>query len=641
VNPNCLSSALRYAELGYPVLPIAPNSKVPAVEGGLLSASTDPAVIRGWFEGNTALNVAIRTDGLLVVDIDGADNPWPADPAQRIELHETSVSQTPKGGFHHIYRQPEGSSFRNTASKIAKRVDTRADGGYIVAAPSIIDGRPYGWLRALAEREKLPEPPQWVLDLLAAETPAIAPSSPDAAITEGGRHDAMVRAAGSLRNAGLRGPQLLDTLSAINDSRCRPPLPSDELSRIAGDITAKPGSLDGEQPIIDAILEPRREIAKSGIPLPLPASEAIALYPEMRAPLIDGLLRSGETMNIVAASKTGKSWLAMDLALSVASGSPWVGRKTATGEVLIVDNELHIETISHRLPKILAARNLSAATLPRVHLLSLRGRLKPLDALYGYFRELAKSRRYSLVVMDALYRFYPAGTNENDNGSVCDLYNLIDRIADEMDAAVALVHHASKGNQAEKDVTDVGAGAGAQSRAPDTHLVMRHHETPGVVVVDARCRSFPPVEPFCLQWDMPVWSVVSADPSALKRLTPKREAKAKEEKKKSKLTPEEFAETFVRPSFAPVEEIRLAAVNAGVSRSLFYDLMSSAVARKLAYRWLQGTQEGYATSEPPPDAHPDRKRITIKALLAAGKNAAEVAETLGVTKQYVHQVRYE
>ena len=70
-----------------------------------------------------------------------------------------------------------------------------------------------------------------------------------------------------------------------------------------------------------------------------------------------------------------------------------------------------------------------------------------------------------------------------------------------MKAAIVLVHHTSKGNQANKSVTDVGSGAGAQSRSPDTHLTLRQHSVENVVSVFCRVRSFPPVEPFCLRRD--------------------------------------------------------------------------------------------------------------------------------------------
>ena len=58
---------------------------------------------------------------------------------------------------------------------------------------------------------------------------------------------------------------------------------------------------------------------------PIPLGTLKKRFPEMRPVLIDGFLRIGETMNIIAAPKTGKSWLVTQLCVCVASGTDWFG----------------------------------------------------------------------------------------------------------------------------------------------------------------------------------------------------------------------------------------------------------------------------------------------------------------------------
>jgi hypothetical protein len=79
----------------------------------------------------------------------------------------------------------------------------------------------------------------------------------------------------------------------------------------------------------------------------------IDTFPGLRRPVIHGLLREGETMNVISAPKMGKSWLVTDLALSVATGRDWLGFRCERGDVLILDNELHGET--NRIPRVAAA----------------------------------------------------------------------------------------------------------------------------------------------------------------------------------------------------------------------------------------------------------------------------------------------
>jgi hypothetical protein len=235
-------------------------------------------------------------------------------------------------------------------------------------------------------------------------------------------------------------------------------------------------------------------------------------YPEMRPVVIDGLLRQGETMNVIGASKAGKSWLIHGLAVSVANGLWWLAREVTKGKVLIIDNELHPETLIDRLQKVTAEIG-NGATMKDIDVLSLRGVAERSDVV-GLVQRLneLKPDRYRLICIDALYRAIPAGTSESDNAQMMQVYNQLDRIARVTGSAIVLNHHATKGDQSGKAVTDVGSGAGAISRATDTHLVIRPHEDDELCVLEAVCRSFPPPEPKSIRFWWPLWEATSEEP---------------------------------------------------------------------------------------------------------------------------------
>jgi RecA-family ATPase len=130
--------------------------------------------------------------------------------------------------------------------------------------------------------------------------------------------------------------------------------------------------------------------------------------------------------------------------------------------------------------------------------ISLRGHLQDLHALKTLFAEF-RPGLFKVIIIDAFYRILPDGTDENDNGAIAKLYNSLDIYAAQLKCAFILIHHTSKGNQANKSVTDVGAGAGAQSRAVDTHLTLRAHEDDDTVVMDAATRSWPPLKSMVLR----------------------------------------------------------------------------------------------------------------------------------------------
>lgn len=232
------------------------------------------------------------------------------------------------------------------------------------------------------------------------------------------------------------------------------------------------------------------------------AKELMDTFKEKKEPLIAGLLRREEIMNIVAAPKTGKSWLVLQLAISLATGCQWLGRDCTKSRVLLVDNELHPETESSRLNHVANTMGFTSDDLDGLCLGMQRGGAKSLYELPQQLKTLNEEKgHFDVIIIDALYKALPKDIDENSNGQITGIYNLIERIAREQKAAIVLVHHTSKGNQANKSVTDVGSGAGAQSRAPDTHLALRPHREKGVVSVSCCVRSFRPVDPFCIKRD--------------------------------------------------------------------------------------------------------------------------------------------
>lgn len=251
----------------------------------------------------------------------------------------------------------------------------------------------------------------------------------------------------------------------------------------------------------------------------IPAGDLVRKFPEMREVLIEDVLRRSEIMNIIASPKAGKSWLVLGLALAVASGGKWLGRfLTKPGRVLLIDNELHSETLASRLRAVAEESGLSPEQWEdRITVVCLRGQTMDLRDVAIELASSAVAGKFDLCIMDAFYRFLPAEIDENSNADICSLYNLLCTSVEAANLSVVLIHHASKGDQSAKGVTDVGSGAGSQSRAADAHFVIRPHEEESVFVVDVAVRSFPPVDPFCIRKDRSVWLIdESLDPKKLR-----------------------------------------------------------------------------------------------------------------------------
>jgi len=240
----------------------------------------------------------------------------------------------------------------------------------------------------------------------------------------------------------------------------------------------------------------------------IPLAELIERYPTPREPVVEGLLRRGETMNVIAAPKIGKTWLLYGLASAISVGGDWLGFPVEKGRCLIIDAELHPENLSERWQRVLEL----GGDPSMIDIVPIRGQSADILRIVGEAKRAIESNRYALIVLDALYRLLPAGTSESDNAAMMHVYNSVDAMAASTGAAVAIVHHSTKGDQSGKGVTDVGSGAGSISRAADTHVIIREHAIENCAVLEAVTRSWRPPAPITIRWNYPRWESTMIEP---------------------------------------------------------------------------------------------------------------------------------
>lgn len=178
-------AALASAERGLYVFPCIPRGKTPAGPGWEQAATRDRDQITAWWSEGPPWNIGAATgpSGLVVIDLDdGRGEPAPepftgaaggrdvlamlAERAGQPAPFDTWTVTTPTNGAHLYFREPAGMRLRNTAGDtgLGWRIDTRAHGGYIVAAGSV---REQGYYRP-ANTLPIAELPAW---LVAALTP--------------------------------------------------------------------------------------------------------------------------------------------------------------------------------------------------------------------------------------------------------------------------------------------------------------------------------------------------------------------------------------------------------------------------------------------------------------------------------------
>ena len=156
-------AALFYARLGYRVFPLIPNKKVPACKHWKLDATTDPMAIAQWWAANPACNIGLRDTSCL--DVDDKDGKEGSRSLAELGWEPASVpiQHTPSGGRHILLRHDlRYRMFQGKGNHGGLDLRTPRD-GYIVAAPSMIDGRMYQWEEGDEEPQDPPEEVKRVL----------------------------------------------------------------------------------------------------------------------------------------------------------------------------------------------------------------------------------------------------------------------------------------------------------------------------------------------------------------------------------------------------------------------------------------------------------------------------------------------
>lgn len=194
------SAALALASRGWPVFPLGARKKTPITSNGVKDSTSVPAAVAGYWSRFPTANIGLACgpDSVEVLDVDGPEGEASLEALvdEHKSLPETMEVRTGRG--RQLYFLPAG--VRNTAGKLGPGIDTRGDGGYVVAPPSV---HPNGAVYTLV-RDIPPVPwPSWLLQRLGIGSAPSSAAAP-AALTKVSPPGSTAYGRGALRSAAAR-----------------------------------------------------------------------------------------------------------------------------------------------------------------------------------------------------------------------------------------------------------------------------------------------------------------------------------------------------------------------------------------------------------------------------------------------------
>ena len=204
----------------------------------------------------------------------------------------------------------------------------------------------------------------------------------------------------------------------------------------------------------------------------LPDPVSLSAYYNNRPPLpqelIKGILRVGHKMLIAGSSKSGKSFLLMQLCVAIAKGLTWLGFQCRKGKVLYINFEIDKDSCINRFFMIYDKLGIHDDRMENIDVWNLRGYAVPLDKLVPKLLDKIKDKHYDAIILDPIYKVITG--DENSASAMGEFCNQIDIICNKTGASVIYCHHHSKGAQGAKRAMDRASGSGVFARDPDALL---------------------------------------------------------------------------------------------------------------------------------------------------------------------------
>lgn len=347
-----------YIDLGWSILPVKPEEKRPYMTNWLQYTKTRATreMAENWFNTLSGAGVGAVTgkvSNIIVLDV---ENYCPTPIEEILKKYPTQlISRTGSGGYHLFYQYPTNVSKVSNRVGIFEGADLRADGGFIVLPPTRHpSGGKYEWVQrgtpmvfpsALLDIESKPTTQNegWITEALRG-------------VSEGGRNDTCARLAGYFFKKGM-SYDIVETLLLDWNERNDPPLPVNEIRTTIKSIErshVQTGTqftkVEFENDTVPQQVQDQNtfDVMKMSDYVKGYGGEGVSW-------LVEDWLPDKSITFLVSPPESYKTWILLDLAVSVATGEPFLGNYTVneTGPTLIIQQEDAHTGLTDRLALII------------------------------------------------------------------------------------------------------------------------------------------------------------------------------------------------------------------------------------------------------------------------------------------------
>ena len=502
--------AAEYVEWGWSILPVKPLEKRPYMTNWLQYQRTKATkeMADNWFTSLTGAGVGMvtgRVSNVVVLDVESYCR-MPIEELLR-RYPTQMISQTGTGGYHLFYLYP------NNVPKIANRVgifegaDLRADGGFIVLPPTRHpNGNSYKWVKqgplgvfpkALLDIQSQPkvQGDGWITEALRG-------------VSEGGRNDTCARLAGYFFRKGLNA-DIVEALLTEWNERNDPPLPMREIRTTIKSIERSCANIMAGGQFTSLEYEddtkPTTDTQSNTFDL-LRMKDYVKGYGSEGASwLVQDWLPDKSVTFLVSPPESYKTWILLDLAVSVSTGLSFLGQAQVnkTGPAMIIQQEDSHGGLTERLA-LIAEQKLGASVklsedswqipcIPDLPIYIHPSRMLRFDnkEVLKELEEQIKQIKPKVILIDPLY-----STTASADNYMADLANqmmILKTWRDKYGCSFVISHHSKKNLDPDSTAREDSWGsqflnafleAGWQVRrnqklAPNEVVVRRHSKVMG------------------------------------------------------------------------------------------------------------------------------------------------------------------